>query len=139
MIEQSEIDGLKRSIDLAALVRAGGVALKRKGKQLIGLCPFHDDRTPSLIVDPKKNLWNCLGACGAGGDVYAWVMRREGVDFRAAHQWLRDRALGRTSAECGRRSAESEEETPQAGDEQWLERVVAHYHRCLLETPRAQD
>lgn len=145
MIEQNEIDGLKRSIDLAALVRASGVTLKRKGKQFIGLCPFHDDHSPSLIVDPKKNLWNCLGACGAGGDVYAWVMRREGLDFRQAHQWLRNKALGRTSAECGRSdapnwSAESNTAaTPQAGDEQWLERVVAHYHRCLLETPAAQD
>ena len=140
MIEQSEIDGLKRSIDLAALVRASGVALKRQGKQFIGLCPFHDDRTPSFIVDPKKNLWNCLGACGAGGDVYQFVMKREGVDFRAAHQWLRDKALGRLSAECGVRNAESEPTAAvSANDLPWLERAVAHYHRCLLETPAAQD
>jgi DNA primase catalytic core len=132
MIEQAEIDRIKQTVDLAALVRAAGVTLKRKGKQLIGLCPFHDDRSPSLIVDPQKNLWNCLGACGAGGDVYAWVMRREGVDFRAAHQWLM------RSAECGVRSEENEA-VPSASDLPWLERAVAHYHRCLLETPQAQD
>lgn len=118
-------------------MRASGVELKRKGKQLIGLCPFHDDRTPSLIVDPKKNLWNCLGACGACGDVYQFVMKREGLDFRAAHQWLRDKAL--RSAECGRQSAESEPvAAASASESQWLERAVAHYHRCLLETPLAQ-
>ena len=138
MIEQSEIDGLKQTVDLAALVRASGVKLKRKGKQFIGLCPFHDDHTPSLIVDPKKNLWNCLGACGAGGDVYAWVMRREGVDFRAAHQWLRDKALG--IADGGLQMADSEPTAAaSASDLLWLERAVAHYHRCLLETPAAQD
>jgi DNA primase catalytic core len=132
MIEQSEIDRIKQTTDLAALVRAAGVALKRKGKQLTGLCPFHDDRTPSLIVDPKKNLWNCLGACGVGGDVYQFVMKRAGVDFREAHR--------RLSAECGTRSAESAPvAAASASDLQWLERAVAHYHRCLLETPRAQD
>lgn len=136
MIEQAEIDRIKQTVDLAALVRAAGVSLKRKGKQLIGLCPFHDDRSPSLIVDPQKNLWNCLGACGAGGDVYAWVMRREGVDFKAAHQWLRDTALGRTGE---RVTGGKGDGVTQTGDEQWLERAVAHYHRCLLETPRAQD
>ena len=131
MIEQAAIDRIKQSTDLAAVIRASGVELKRKGKQFIGLCPFHDDRTPSLIVDPKKNLWNCLGACGEGGDVYKFVMRREGVDFREAHQ--------RLSAECGVRSAESEPAALAAQDLPWLERAVAHYHRCLLETPRAQD
>ncbi len=88
MIEQAEIDLIKQSTDLATLVRAGGVTLKRKGKQLVGLCPFHDDREPSLIVDPKKQLWNCLGACSEGGDVYKWAPSSEGIGFREAHERL---------------------------------------------------
>lgn len=138
MIEQAEIDRVKQGADLAALIRAAGVELKRKGKQIVGLCPFHDDHEPSLIVDPKKQLWNCLGACGAGGDVYQFVMKRDGLDFKAAHLLL---SAGSYSG--------SNEETPavsalpaapvSVADLQRLERAVEHYHRCLLATPRAQD
>ena len=50
----------------------------------MGLCPFHDDREPSLVISPEKNLWHCLGACQAGGTVIDWVMRAEGISFRHA-------------------------------------------------------
>jgi DNA primase len=52
-----------------------GIKLRRSGKELIGFCPFHDDKNPSLNIDPKKNEWHCKGACGEGGDVIQWVMR----------------------------------------------------------------
>ena len=78
-IPQSELERLKRETDLVELVRASGVELKRHGKDLLGLCPFHDDKEPSLVVTPGKNLWNCLGACGEGGTVVDWVMRTQGV------------------------------------------------------------
>jgi DNA primase len=66
-MEKAEIERVKRANDLVEVVRGRGVELKRKGKQLVGKCPFHDDHEPSLIVDPKKQLWNCLGACREGG------------------------------------------------------------------------
>jgi DNA primase catalytic core len=137
MIEQSEIDRIKQSTDLAALIRAAGVELKGKGKQLVGLCPFHNDREPSLIVDPKKQLWNCLGACSEGGDVYKWVMKRDRVDFKAAHRRLSALALlapSESTKENDEPKAESD-----VNDLLWLSRVVEHYHRRLLETPAAQD
>ncbi len=130
MIEQAEIDRVKQSTDLATLVRARGVTLKRKGKQLVGLCPFHDDHSPSLIVDPKKQLWNCLGACAEGGDVYKWVMKSEGIGFREAHERLQ---LMQGAPPVER------EDNPQSVDPIWLERATAHYHRRLVETPAAQD
>jgi DNA primase len=130
MIEQAEIDRVKQSTDLQTLVRARGVTLKRKGKQLVGLCPFHDDHEPSLIVDPKKQLWNCLGACSEGGDVYKWVMKSEGIGFREAHERLQ-LMQGAPPVERG--------DDPQSVDPIWLERTTAHYHRRLLETPAAQD
>jgi DNA primase catalytic core len=138
MIEQAEIERIKRETDLAQLVAASGVRLKRKGKQLVGLCPFHDDHEPSLIVDPKKQLWNCLGACGVGGDVYRWVMQRDGLDFKAAHQLL---SAGRHAGSSTQTLAGgTQAEAPvSAADLQWLDRAVEHYHRCLLSTPRAQD
>ncbi|MBN1981172.1 MAG: hypothetical protein JW795_06550 [Chitinivibrionales bacterium] len=73
-IPQEELARLKRDIDLAALIRSKDVELKPQGKDLIGLCPFHNDTNPSLIVTPEKNLWHCLGACNAGGSVIDWIM-----------------------------------------------------------------
>ena len=79
-------------MSLERLVEAAGVELRRQGKDLVGCCPFHEDRTPSLVISPAKNLWHCLGACQAGGSVIDWVMRLEGVSFRHAVELLRDAA-----------------------------------------------
>ncbi|MDQ2843565.1 MAG: CHC2 zinc finger domain-containing protein, partial [Acidobacteriota bacterium] len=59
-IPESEIERLKQEISLERLVAAQGIELKRHGADLLGLCPFHNDREPSLVVSPKKNLWHCL-------------------------------------------------------------------------------
>jgi DNA primase len=56
LIDKAEIERVKRANDLAALVRTRGVKLTRRDKQLVGLCPFHEDHEPSFIVDPKKQL-----------------------------------------------------------------------------------
>lgn len=87
-IPQEEIDRIKREVSVADLVRARGIELCGHGENLIGLCPFHDDREPSLVITPAKNLWNCLGACNAGGDVIRWVERSEHVPFVRAVELL---------------------------------------------------
>jgi DNA primase catalytic core len=89
-IPDEEIEQLKKEVSLERLAEARGVKLKRHGADLIGLCPFHEDHSPSLVISPKKNLWNCLGACRQGGDVIAWVMRAEGISFRHAVELLRE-------------------------------------------------
>ena len=78
------IERLKSEVALVRLVETAGVTLKRHGADLLGLCPFHDDHEPSLVVTPEKNLWHCLGACQTGGSVIDWVMKCEGVSFRHA-------------------------------------------------------
>ena len=55
----------------------------------MGTFPFHDDKTPSLVVSPQANVWHCLGACNAGGSNIDWVMRTKGVSFRHAVELLR--------------------------------------------------
>jgi DNA primase len=125
LIDKAEIERVKRANELVSFIRARAVTLTQHGKQLVGLCPFHDDHEPSLVVDARKQLWNCLGACHEGGDVYRFVMKAEGVDFREAH-----RRLGGHEAEAKSVAVE---------DQQWLERAVDHYHARLLETPTAQD
>jgi len=118
------------------------VELRRQGKDLVGCCPFHEDRTPSLVVSPAKNLWHCLGACQAGGSVIDWVMRTEGVSFRHAVELLRDGTVP-SSAVDGRRAVRSTvsklpsplERT--ADDRELLERVVGFYHQTLKESSEA--
>ena len=80
---------LKREVSIQRLAEARGIKLHRSGKELIGLCPFHDDRNPSLNIDPVANVWHCKGACGEGGSVIDWVMRAEGVSFHHALEMLR--------------------------------------------------
>jgi DNA primase catalytic core len=124
LIDKAEIERVKRANELVAFIRSRGVSLTQRGKQLVGFCPFHNDHEPSLVVDARKQLWNCLGACHEGGDVYRFVMKADGVDFREAH-----RRLG---------GHEAEAKSVGVTDQQWLERAVDHYHARLLETPAAQ-
>ena len=89
-IPDYEIERLKERVSIVRLVEKAGVELRPHGKDRVGRCPFHSpDRTPSLIVSPKSNLWHCMGACQAGGSVIDWVMRLEGVSFRRAVEMLR--------------------------------------------------
>jgi DNA primase len=56
-ISEAEIERLKAEVSLVRLVESSGVTLEKRGADLVGRCPFHDDRTPSLVVTPAKNLW----------------------------------------------------------------------------------
>ena len=89
-IPDEVIERLKDEVALARLVETAGITLKRHGADLLGLCPFHDDHEPSLVITPEKNLWHCLGACQAGGSVIDWVMKCEGVSFRHAVELLQN-------------------------------------------------
>jgi DNA primase len=88
-IPDDEIERIKQTADLAALVRGHGIELKPHGSgDLIGRCPFHDDRkTPNLIISPDKGLFHCL-ACGAAGSAIDLVMKLDGLDFREAVEAL---------------------------------------------------
>jgi hypothetical protein len=88
-IPEEEIERLKREIPLERLVSGFGVELQRHGANLMGRCPFHEDRTPSLSVTPSTNRWHCLGACNVGGTTIDWVMKTRGVSFRHAVELLR--------------------------------------------------
>lgn len=143
-IPDEEIDRLKREIDLAALVRSRGIELRAHGASLLGLCPFHDDHDPSLVITPAKNLWNCLGACGTGGSVIDWVIRSEGVSFRHAVELLRDRggAIGAGRAiEPVKKTTVAKLPSPvalDADDREVLRQVVSYYHETLKASPAAR-
>ncbi len=127
-IAQAELTRIKADTDLPALIRAQGIDLKPHGTvDLIGRCPFHDDKTPSFIVTPAKGLWHCMGACQTGGDVVSFVMKTEGLPFRDAVEKLRGNA---PPEPCPFQAG--------ADDQGLLNQVTAFYHGALLQSESAQ-
>ena len=76
-----DTDAIRRAHPIARVIEGSGVELRRSGRRLAGLCPFHDDRRPSLLVYPETQSWYCF-ACDAGGDVIDFVGRLRGTGFR---------------------------------------------------------
>jgi len=143
-IPDEVVERLKSEISVQRLAEARGVLFTRHGADLIGRCPFHEDKTPSLVVTASKNLWHCLGACQAGGTVIDWVMRAEGVSFRHAAELLLNDSipLAASSAMPPKRSSVRRLPTPierNAEDARLLIQVVDYYHETLLASPEALD
>jgi DNA primase len=144
-IPQDELDRIKSEIDLAALVRAKGVELKPHGTaDLIGRCPLHNDKTPSLVITPSKGLWHCLGACQVGGSVVDWVMKTEGVSFRHAVTLLQE---GKAASLLSGDKIVSQSTTRKlaspltldADDQALLNQVTTYYHETLKQSPKALE
>src|SRR5918999_622479 len=132
---QDSRERVRDAVDFAELVGAR-TELRHAGvRRLHGLCPFHDERTPSFGIDPVEKLYHCFG-CGAGGDVFSFVMETEGLDFAGALESLADRygvQLER-EAEDPREAARREARDRLLA---LLERTAAYYVRVLWESPEA--
>lgn len=138
-IPENEIERVKSNVSLADVIRRRGVELKRKGKQLWGLCPFHAEDEPSFAVDERKGLWNCLGKCQTGGDVFSFVMKADGINFKKAFELL---AENQPSKVPTRKEKPIESETTGTGETtkseiEYLEKAAAYYHKSLLKNEKA--
>jgi DNA primase catalytic core len=141
-IPEAEVERLKKEISVQRLAEARGMKLTRQGADLIGKCPFHDDRSPSLVITPAKNLWHCMGACNAGGDVIEWVMRAEGVSFRHAVELLRSEHLPSAASPIQLVKQSTVPKLPppvarEADDRELLLQVVGYYSEALKQSPEA--
>ncbi|MBM3790271.1 MAG: toprim domain-containing protein [Acidobacteria bacterium] len=142
-IPEAEIERIKRGVSVQRLAEARGIKLERHGADRIGLCPFHEDREPSLVITPAKNLWHCLRACRTGGSVIDWVMKCKGVSFRHAVELLRadhpSLAAPGPVVRKGTTAAVKLEPPfePDADDDRVLRQVVDYYHGTLKESPDA--
>jgi DNA primase len=129
---------VKAKLDPAAII-GESVKLKRSGKTLVGSCPFHAHKaekksTPSFVVWPDTGTWRCFGACADGGDIYSFVMKRDGVEFAEALQTLAQHAgveLGQKSAQA--RAKEDYEDRLRA----LLAAAAARYAANLATQPAA--
>src|SRR5581483_8169871 len=127
-----QLDRVKREVSIADLVRRRGVELRGHGENLIGLCPFHDDHDPSLVVTPSKSLWNCLGACQRGGDVIRWVEVSERVSFRRAVELLIGGYEPSSQPQRWARKADARcPVTEEMSDAEMLASVAGYYNHVL--------
>ncbi|MDP9482961.1 MAG: CHC2 zinc finger domain-containing protein, partial [Chloroflexota bacterium] len=101
------------------------VALKKAGTTYKGLCPFHGEKTPSFVVTPVRESWHCFG-CGLGGDIFSFVMQRDGVPFPEALRTLASRA----GVEIDERT--KREDAHKARLRQVLDHAIAFYHAVLI-------
>jgi DNA primase catalytic core len=138
-IPEQEIERVKAQVSLADVVRSRGVSLKKKGRQLWGLCPFHAEDEPSFAVDERKGLWNCLGKCQTGGDAFSFVMKSDGIGFKEAFALL---SQNQPSKVQSRKEKPIEMETTGAdemtkSEAEYLEKAAAYYHKSLLKNEKA--
>ena len=89
-IKDEDIDRLREQVSIVDVI-SDYVQLKKAGRLFKGLCPFHDEKTPSFMVDPSKQLYHCFG-CGEGGNVFTFLKKKEGLEFRDAVERLASRS-----------------------------------------------
>lgn len=125
MSQDEAVREIKERIDIVELV-GDSVPLRKVGKNLRGLCPFHAEKTPSFYVSPERQTFHCYG-CGRGGDIFAFMMDKEGLSFPEALEVLAERA----GVEIRRRSG-GKRSLPEV-----MEIALAHY-RENLQAPQGE-
>ncbi len=131
----SVVDEIKTRLDIVDII-SEHVTLRKSGRNYVGFCPFHHNvRTPSFVVFPDSQRWHCFGACSEGGDVFTFVMKREGLDFRTALEELARRAgvelRPRTPAQV-----QAEEEADRLRGA--LTAAAQYYNHLLRHAPEAE-
>jgi len=126
------IDEIKSRIDIVDLV-SESVKLRRSGKSYTGFCPFHQNtKTPAFAVFPESGTWRCFGQCNEGGDIFKFVMKKEGWDFSETLKFLAQRAGVTLVPQTPERQAVEEE---YARLRTLLEEAAGFYAHHLLQTP----
>jgi DNA primase len=125
----SSLDEIKSRIDIVELI-SESVQLRRTGKNYTGFCPFHSNtRTPAFVVFPDTGTWRCFGQCNDGGDIFGFMMKKEGWDFGEALRRLAERAGVELRPQTPAEQAAAEEHE---GLRALLEAAVTFFHHNLV-------
>ena len=127
---------IKSRLDLVDVIQDAGVSLRKSGRNYAGFCPFHaNTKTPAFYVFPESQTWRCFGACAEGGDVFSFVMKKHGWEFKEALTELAKRA-GVTLEEHRLKDTARE-----AAETRWaalLDSASLYFHQLLLHAPQAE-
>ena len=127
----SVIDDVKQRLDIVQVV-SEYTKLQKSGRNYKALCPFHSEKNPSFFVFPERQSWHCFGACGTGGDIFSFIIKKEGVDFAQALHLLANKAgvslVALTTPEKQTQNKERE------GLFEINEAAAEYYHHLLLNT-----
>ncbi len=126
----SIIDEIKQRLDIVQ-VASDYITLQKAGRNFKALCPFHAEKTPSFFIFPEQQSWRCFGACGSGGDIYSFIMKKENLDFGQALRLLADKA-GVTLVSPGLQDKEQDKRRDRLF--RINEATSAYYHHLLLNT-----
>lgn len=126
----SVINDVKQRVDIVEVI-SDYVPLRKAGRNFKALCPFHSEKNPSFFVFPDQQTWHCFGACNTGGDVFAFIMKKEGVDFGRALPLLARRA-GIVLNEPTEAEKAKDKETERLFGINEL--ISEYYHHLLLST-----
>lgn len=131
----NNIEEIKARIDIVDLV-SETVKLRRSGKNYTGFCPFHpNSHTPAFAVFPDSGTWRCFGQCNEGGDIFKYVMKKEGMDFAQALKYLADRAGIVLQAPTPEAEAQAEENDRLRT---LLEEAATYFRHQLINTQAGQ-
>jgi DNA primase len=135
LISEESLERVKQAVDIVEVVSAH-TDLRRQGARWVGLCPFHEERTPSFSVDAQEKLYHCFG-CGVGGDAIKFVEEKEGLGFAEAVELLADRYGVELQREREDPQAEARRrQRRRLGD--LLDRVAVFYANFLWDAPEAE-
>ncbi len=127
---------IKNRLDLVDVVQDYGVQLRKSGRNYTGFCPFHPNtRTPAFFVFPETQTWRCFGACAEGGDVFSFVMKKNGWDFKETLVELAKRAGVELEDS---RPKDAAREAAEARQIVLLDAASTYYHQLLLYAPQAE-
>ena len=131
----SVTEEIKSRLDIVDVV-SETVNLRKSGRSYAGFCPFHSNtRTPAFYVFPETQTWHCFGACAEGGDLFSYVMKREGLDFKEALRVLAQKA-GVSLDEAAPSDKAQKAVEDRLGD--LLRAAAEYFHQLLLHAPQAE-
>ena len=133
-IDNEVKDRVRLAINIVDLM-SSYMELKRQGRGFVAVCPFHDDRRPSMNINPDRQTWKCW-VCDIGGDIFSFVMKRENVTFPEALRMLAEKAgiaLEEPKGRTGRGTPDDKRRLLEA-----MKWAVGEFHHCLQESSDAQ-
>ncbi len=134
-IPDEKLSEIRNASDIVEVI-SESVLLKRAGRNYVGLCPFHSEKTPSFTVSPEKQIFYCFG-CGAGGNVFNFLMKHQGISFFEATRTLAQR-YGVSLPEKTSASKRQGQRTPRERILEINRLAMEYYHRILLKDPKGE-